>query len=244
MAEEGFFLTKESGNALLQMVQDYRKSSRGQASYGVPGDMDGYPPDDIFAPECYVAEIPAGGIPPIQLGEQIIPGSALCNIYKISLTADGENEPLVDADFQLKVHNLSTEWITGVSGETGTGTGASQRFQLIWRDKFGRWFAEKGAASTQLVELCAQEDAERNVVYDCLKGTWDPDLGLWCYDDAPTVKAIDHREGMPNYAEEGWKGLYQEMPSTEYGLIYVLVTLDCSRPSEGCSCSTGTGTGS
>jgi len=241
MADEGYFLTKNNAEAIGRVVQEYSRTARGQASYGVPGDMDGYPPDDIFAPECYVAEIPSGGIPPIQLGEQIIPGSALCNIYKIDIRADGENEPLIDAEFQVKVRNLSTEWITGPSGETGTGTGASQKFQLVWRDKFGRWFAEKGSDSTQLVELCAQEDAEYNTPYECLLGTWNADLGKYCYDNAQTVTAIDHRYGMPGYAEEGWKGLYLPMPSTEFGTLYVLVTLDCSRPPEGCSCSTGTG---
>lgn len=85
-----------------------------------------------------------------------------------------------------------------------------------------------------LVELCAQETATRNVPYDCLLGTWDPDEDGWCYDDAPTVTAIDHRIGPP-LAEENWKGLYQPMPSTAHGTIYVCVSLDCEEPPEGCN---------
>ena len=88
--------------------------------------------------------------------------------------------------------------------------------------------------SAGLVELCAQENASRNTPYDCLLGTWDPDTNLWCYTDAETVTAIDHRIGPP-LAEIEWKGLYQEMPSTTYGRIFVCVSLDCELPPEGCN---------
>lgn len=102
----------------------------------------------------------------------------------------------------------------------------------------GEWWIVDGPGL--LVELCAQETATRNVPYDALLGTWNPTLNIWCYDGsgsgsgAPTVKAIDHRYGMP-LAQTGWKGLYQPMPSITYGTIYVNVSLDCDTPPEGCN---------
>ena len=98
---------------------------------------------------------------------------------------------------------------------------------------FVNWMLIDGGV--KLVELCAQEIASRNTPYDCLLGTWNPALDVYCYDDAPTVKAIDHRKGPP-HAEVGWKGLYQPEKSDTYGTIYVNVSLDCALPPEGCTC--------
>jgi len=95
-----------------------------------------------------------------------------------------------------------------------------------------------------LVELCAQEDAERNVPYLCLKGSWDKEKLRYCYDAEEEVYAIDHRMGAP-FAEEGWKGLYQRMPAdflhgeVQIDEIWVCVSLDCEEPPEGCSCNGG-----
>ena len=92
----------------------------------------------------------------------------------------------------------------------------------------------------KLVELCAQEDAERNVPYLCLKGTGDKEKLRYCYGEEE-VYAIDHRMGAP-FAEEGWKGLYQRMPAdflhgeVQIDEIWVCVSLDCELPPEGCSC--------
>jgi hypothetical protein len=99
----------------------------------------------------------------------------------------------------------------------------------------------------KLEELCAQEDAERNVPYKCLLGEWSPSQARWCY-SSEEVWAIDHRMGAP-FAEEGWKGLYQKMEcSMTVGEgeeqetleeIWVCVSLDCELPPEGCSCEEG-----
>jgi hypothetical protein len=102
-----------------------------------------------------------------------------------------------------------------------------------------------------LVELCSQQDAVYNKPYKCLLGRWNKATGLFCYpEDAPSVWAIDHRYGMPAYAAEGWKGLYQAMPVNmdvyeaddeeeenpiRIKALYVLVTLDCARSPEGCN---------
>jgi hypothetical protein len=170
---------------------------------------------------------------------EYIPGEAECTVYKTWPKGEGdEEEKLIEATedgwFKHNVLNISPTRITG--------TGLN-KFRIAWRDKYGRYFTQDPVAN-ELVELCSQETAERNVPYQCLLGTWDPDLQLWCYDDAETVYAIDHRKGAP-HAEEGWKGLYQEMPSTDpdhEGKIYVCVSLDCEEPEEGCNtCETGTG---
>jgi hypothetical protein len=106
-------------------------------------------------------------------------------------------------------------------------------------DKYVNWLLlDGGGSSPTLVELCALATAVRNTPYDCKLGTWNADEDLWCYDDAITVKAIDHRMGAP-FAQTNWKGLYQPMASTTYGTIYVCVTLDCEEPPEGCNACEG-----
>lgn len=107
---------------------------------------------------------------------------------------------------------------------------------LVHRTRKGHYVI-LSAVDTGLVELCAQETATRNTPYTALLGTWNSSEGIWCYDDAPTVTAIDHRYGMP-LAETGSKGLYQAMPSSvegHNGTLYVCVSLDCEAPPEGCN---------
>jgi hypothetical protein len=106
--------------------------------------------------------------------------------------------------------------------------------KVVWVVRSG------GAGGGILPELCALEDAVRNVPYTALLGIYSPDTHSWCYDGASTVYAIDHRYGMP-LAEAGWKGSYQKLPSNVYGVIYECISLDCKLPPEGCSCEYGTG---
>jgi hypothetical protein len=122
----------------------------------------------------------------------------------------------------------ATYVFSGAEGEAGIAS---------W-DQGQKWRILRMETDGLLMELCAQEAATRNVPYECLLGRWDADTGLWCYVDAPTVFAIDHRIGPP-LAEENWKGLYQRMPSNveeHNGSLYVCVSLDCEEPDEGCSC--------
>lgn len=247
---KAYYLTEDDAVILRKVLQEYRNHDRSFGdSVQIPRhphaieEMGGYPSDDIFTPECYVIEIPRNGIPAAEIDEEghFIPGEADCDVYK-TWPLNEDEEELVKTHFDHKIHNLSQESIQGSSEETGTGSGTgttegSGKFQLAWRDKFGTWFTSK-TVSNQLVELCALEEAERNIPYECLLGTWNPDVQLWCYDNAETVWAIDHRKGAP-HAEEGWKGLYQEMPSNNPdhdGKIYICVSLDCSTPEEGCTC--------
>jgi len=148
-----------------------------------------------------------------------------------------------DPLFAEEVNDLNRA-ARAAAGETIEG------FHGFWRGTPFR--RQQKATGVKLVELCAQQSAERNKPYKCLLGKWNKSLGLFCYDDAKTVWAIDHRYGMPAYAEEGWKGLYQaesvdmdvyEADDTEQTnpirikALYVLVTLDCEEPPEGCSCT-------
>ena len=140
-------------------------------------------------------------------------------------------EPIYHSPKKIHVHNQLTkvEDVYQFSGEIGDVGLASWDANMEWRILY---MLVEG-----LVELCAQETAERNVPYTALLGTWNPDTNIYCYDNAPTVYAIDHRKGPP-LAESGWKGLYQRMPSTvvaHNGFIYVNVSLDCELPEEGCN---------
>ena len=258
-----YYLTPDDAQILRQVVQEYRRKNQGMLdSIAVPRhpyameEAPGTPGDDLFPPEVYIIELPqasgtgtstgtgtgeVGGIPPMREEDDVyIPGEAECRVWKTWPKGEGDDEEkLIEAqdpavaDFKHSVLNISPTRITG-SG--------INKFRIAWRDKYGRYFTQQ--PSKELVELCAQETAERNVPYQCLLGVWDPDVELWCYDEAETVWAIDHRKGAP-HAEEGWKGLYQEMSSNvenREGKIYVCVSLDCEEPEEGCNECEGTGT--
>ena len=81
----------------------------------------------------------------------------------------------------------------------------------------------------EIVELCAAgENPSPNKPFDLKKGCWDKATNKFCYDDAPTVKGIDHRHGM-EYPGDGARGLFMRMCSdtTTDGSIYVLISWDC-----------------
>jgi hypothetical protein len=164
-------------------------------------------------------------------------GNISCGSLKtqkvLSVNADNLGEP-----YQILVYNLSEDCIPSpgpCERTSGESISPCRLIEVNRMDCCG-WKAVC-IPPAGLVELCSLETAERNVPYQCLIGTWNSDLYLWCYDDAATVYAIDHRKGAP-HAEEGWKGLYQAMPSTNPdhgGTIYVCVSLDCELPEEGCN---------
>jgi len=121
--------------------------------------------------------------------------------------------------------------VDGSMSEEGTG------FVFLGYTGTGLGLVRRSSSGAELVELCAQETATRNTPYTALLGTWDPSESKYCYDDAPTVMAVDHRYGMP-LAETGSKGLYQAMSSSvegHDGTLYVCVSLDCEAPPEGCN---------
>lgn len=239
-----FYLSEDDAVILKAVIQEYRRRDRtleesslttSRHPYAIE-EMQGYPSDDIFTPEVYVAEIPEDGIPALTMdGASYIPGSAECIVYKLwPRVAEADNEIVkTRLEFSHLVYNISDNQVVRAS---------TSKFRLIHRDKYGNWIID--SAGTSLVELCSLEDAERNTPYQAKLGIWDPDSWIWCYDDAETVYAIDHRMGPP-LAEEGWKGLYQPMPSIypyHNGRIFVCVSLDCELPPEGCNlCNTGTG---
>ena len=250
MSSKVLVLTEEDAQLLRDMLQEHRNRDRGLQD-SLPShpysmeEVPGYPSDDIFTPEVYVAEIPEEGIPPLtKSGDKYRPGKAKCKIWRMNMGIDPDDESeheMKELHFHHWVFNLGLDWIERDEPDI---------FTIVWRDKFGRWFTKPtGAESIKLIELCSLETASRNVPYNCLKGTWDPSTNLWYYDGETVVEAIDHRMGAP-HAEPGWKGLYMKMPSTvetgtgtgeetgtgteSEGVIYVCVSLDCEEPPEGC----------
>lgn len=136
----------------------------------------------------------------------------------------------------IKVFNLECGASTGQGPWAFSGSVGDAGIAR-W-DQGQKWILLTMETTGALVELCAQGTATRNEPYQCLLGIWNPDSCLWCYDDAVTVYAVDHRYGPP-LAEENWKGLYQRMPSNveeHNGSLYVCVSNDCKEPPEGCSC--------
>jgi hypothetical protein len=244
-------LTEEDATLLRNVLQEFRNRDRGLQD-SLPShpysmeEVPGYPSDDIFTPEVYVAEIPEDGIPPLtKSGDKYQPGKAKCTIWRMNMGIDPDEDSeheMKELHFHHWVFNLSTAWIER-DGE--------DIFTIVWRDKFGRWFTKPGAESVTLIELCSLESADRNTPYACIRGVWDPYSKRWSYPDQDdVVTAIDHRMGSP-YAEPGWKGLYMKMPSRDEetgtgtgggtgtgteseGVIYVCVSLDCAEPPEGC----------
>ncbi len=173
------------------------------------------PPDSIHM----IAKSPSGGIP-ARVGNTV--GTALCPLWYLNdsdvLTAYVDESAV---QVTVPVKNL---YATPVAGNSW----------LAVTQEVLSWKILEVLGNGVLVELCAQENATRNVPYGCLLGTWNSYEDGWCYDGALAVTAIDHRIGPP-LAETGWKGLYEAMPSTAYGTIYVCVSLDCELPPEGCN---------
>lgn len=100
---------------------------------------------DHQAPESYIAYAPVGGIPGLNLegttGTGLlsgpagdVPGSALCDIYKIV------NGVLRSAGFQKRVYNLQSSDVAGT-------------WVFISREKFGRWIVQTGGVSTIPVRI-------------------------------------------------------------------------------------------
>lgn len=120
------FLTEDDRRILQDVIEDFRRGSRGGA---------GRPTEDVGhqAPECYIARPTSGeGIPVLVEGDGVPdePGEGDCDIYKI---IDGDSGPEIEAvpDFSESVYNLSLDVIP-------------QGWTIIHRTKFGRWVTEPG----------------------------------------------------------------------------------------------------
>lgn len=134
--------SEDSAKLIKSVVEEYLRRNR--SKYQTHWQEENR--DTIFAPEVYIAEVPAGGIPALtrttvaETGTgsettcRYIPGSATCNIYKIQVsytaetgTGTGYTEviELVDAEFDKTVYNVSTTAIAGTSAAVSTGTGTA-----------------------------------------------------------------------------------------------------------------------
>lgn len=69
----------------------------------------------------------------------------------------------------------------------------------------------------------------RGAVFHIHLGTWDPAIDGWDYDLTKTVHAIDWRYDVP-YPDAGATGLFWPRISTTNGVIWEVVSLDCSSP--------------
>lgn len=85
----------------------------------------------VLAPEVYVARVPVNGIPPLSIGrngDPDVPGSAVCDIYKIYLESSGR--PVMEyTGFTRTVYNVSVAWI-------------DSKYAIIKRDKFWAWVVD------------------------------------------------------------------------------------------------------
>ncbi len=86
---------------------------------------------------------------------------------------------------------------------------------------------DTGTSSTEFVELClAENHPGQGIAFDAYLGTWDPSSQDWTYGDGTSVKAIDHRYGVP-YPDAGATGIFTPRQSDDHGTIYECVSLDC-----------------
>lgn len=99
---------------------------------------------DHQAPECYIAYVPAGGIPELvsSLGTVgaggDIPGSAFCAIYRLV------GDSLRPTGFSKKVYNVSKNSI-------------EQGWVVVQRDKYGNWVTSQSSATIP-VEIIENPD--------------------------------------------------------------------------------------
>jgi hypothetical protein len=92
----------------------------------------------------------------------------------------------------------------------------------------GRWWIQQ--RNETRAEICLSEDHPgAGVKFAAKLGHWDATLEKWCYDDAPTVKGIDFREGVP-YPDAGARGMATARRSDTEGTLWELDNLDCVSP--------------
>lgn len=81
-----------------------------------------------------------------------------------------------------------------------------------------------------LIGGCLEEDHPgRGDTFKIHLGTWNPASHTWEYDLENEHRAIDHRFDVP-YPDRGATGLFRWRRSDEFGIIWEVVTLDCSSP--------------
>lgn len=154
---EYFVPDEEDARVLRILIEREKKRNQGK---GVPFEQDHVP----TAPETYIALVPAGGIPGVEItpgtgtgtaesvGTNPHPGdgdrvnSASCDIYEIRNVRSGSGfsaeRELISLGFSEEVYNLSTET-------------ATRGYTLIHRDKFGR-FVLGSPATTIIPDIYGQ----------------------------------------------------------------------------------------
>lgn len=113
--------------------------------------------DPHFSPDVYVAKPQDVGGIPARVDD--VPGTALCDIYRLSLNGTDEME-LEQTGYAVPVYNLST-------------TAVSQEYIQVHRDKYGTWLAiTAGGDGSAFFSVFLLEDLQANggpadaVLYD------------------------------------------------------------------------------
>lgn len=137
----------------------------------------------------------------------------------------GSNPIFHDSGVIIYVHNqLADDDTTYIfSGSIGDVGIALHDYANHWR------IITLGRPAGTVGGCLAEAHPGRSVAFNIYLGTWDSATDGWDYSLAATVKAIDHRYGVP-YPVAGATGLFESRKSDLYGTIWECVALDCSSP--------------
>ncbi len=121
---KGYFLTEADRQTLRRINSELKKlgvGGNGLPERGLPNQ----------AADTYIAQVPAGGIPPLVRGSPDVPGSVSCDIYKIDEgVGTGSTAELAAVPGLTKtIYNLST-------------TRINSRYVIVSKTKDGRWVTD------------------------------------------------------------------------------------------------------
>lgn len=239
-----FALDEADVAVLKEMAEEYR-ARRKTANGRFPRERTHAEGDDQMAPEVFVAEVP-GAIPGLAVRgttgtgptDLDYPGEAECQIYTIV-----EEDWDTGTDTPTRLYPISglTRTLYNISEQAITSP-----WTLGVRTKSGKWIAIP--LEVGLKRVCIAEDHPGpDIVFTAYMGEWDPDTDSWDYGTTCTgtggnnlVHVIDFFYPGP-YPGQGATGFVVPHPSTIYGTLYEIVTMDCSSP-DSCCPATGTGT--
>lgn len=138
MAFKLYVLNEDDRRVLKEVIDREARRPKNSVDDGGPG-------HPVHTSEVYIAKVPEGGIPALEIeaaygtgDDTYIPGEASCEIYKLDNTVDPPE--LIPAGFSRTVYNV-------------TDSVLSSEFVIIVRDKFGRWVPSSGGAGGQSIRF-------------------------------------------------------------------------------------------
>lgn len=111
--------------------------------------------------------------------------------------------------------------------DSNTSVAVGDKLTVYWHQQRGM-FVPAGPLTLRGGCL-AEQHPGRGEPFTLYLGSWDASANGWTYDTTLTVWAIDWRYGVP-YPDEGATGLFIPRSSDYYGIIWEVVSLDCSSP--------------